>query len=96
MHEGHTHDHGHGHEHDHGHGHGHEHTGAERRLALLKYMLDHNRHHAGELAEAADGLEADGAAEAARLIREGVAKLGEGNDSLERAIKLLEEGKEEH
>ena len=84
---------GHHHHHDHDHEHGHSH-GAERRLALLKYMLDHNRHHAEELAEAAESLKADGAVEAAELILAGVAKLGEGNDSLAEAVKLLEEKKE--
>ena len=50
MHE-HEHDHDHAH---HCHPHSHEHTGdkpmsPEEVLALLNYMLDHNRHHADEL-----------------------------------------------
>ena len=50
MHE-HEHDHDHAH---HSHPHSHEHTGGkpmshEEVLALLTYMLDHNRHNADEL-----------------------------------------------
>ena len=41
----HTHDHEHPHEHHHGH------ASAEETLALLTYMLGHNRHHAEELHE---------------------------------------------
>ena len=49
MHE-HEHDHDHAH---HSHPHSHEHTGGkpmsnEEVLALLTYMLDHNRHHADD------------------------------------------------
>lgn len=76
-----------------GHEHHHEHGEADRRTALLKYMLDHNRHHAEELEQTAAGLEADGAAQAAKLVRDGAAKLLEGSESLAAAVKLLGDGK---
>lgn len=58
MHE-HEHDHDHAH---HCHPHSHEHTGdkpmsPEEVLALLNYMLDHNRHHADELHDICHALE---------------------------------------
>ena len=75
----HTHDH---HDHDHHH---HDHTSPEETLALLTYMLGHNRHHAQELHDLAHS--ADG--EAARLLHEAVADYEQGNDKLERALSLL-------
>ena len=60
----HTYTHSHPHEHEDGHEHTHEHTHdhgdippAERTKALLAYMIDHNEHHAEELAELVDSLE---------------------------------------
>ncbi len=60
----HPHDHEPGHEHEHEHTHEHEHEHehgdvppAERTRALLGYMIEHNEHHAEELAELVDGLE---------------------------------------
>ena len=66
MHE-HEHDHDHAH---HCHPHSHEHTGdkpmsPEEVLALLNYMLDHNRHHADELHDICHALEDEGKTEAA-------------------------------
>ena len=75
----HTHDH---HDHDHHH---HDHMSPEETLALLTYMLGHNRHHAQELHDLAHS--ADG--EAARLLHEAVADYEQGNDKLERALSLL-------
>ena len=65
MHE-HEHDHDHAH---HCHPHSHEHSGdkpmsPEEVLALLNYMLDHNRHHADELHDICHALEDEGKAEA--------------------------------
>ena len=69
MHE-HEHDHDHAH---HCHPHSHEHTGdkpmsPEEVLALLNYMLDHNRHHADELHDICHALEDEGKAEAAAAL----------------------------
>ena len=44
------------HSHDHSHAHGQE-VSPEERLALLKYMVQHNAHHAEELHELAHTLE---------------------------------------
>lgn len=74
----------HNHTHEHCDGHCHEET-PEETLALLKYMLDHNRHHADELHDMAHGL--DG--EAKELIHAAVIDLEKGNDKLFRAINIL-------
>lgn len=72
-------------EHTHDHEHHHEHTSAEETLALLTYMLGHNRHHAEELHELAHGVEG----EAADLLHGAVADLGSSNEKLARALALL-------
>ena len=71
MHE-HEHDHDHAH---HSHPHSHEHSGdkpmsPEEVLALLNYMLDHNRHHADELHDICHALEDEGKTEAAAALAE--------------------------
>ena len=84
----HSHDHN---EHSHADGttHSHSHsvaTSPEEALALLKYMLDHNRHHAEELHELAhnfDEVSAD-------LLHDAVDKLGESNDLIEQALSLIQ------
>ncbi len=78
----------------HSHEHPHEHARAEtvspeETLALLSYMLDHNRHHADELHELAHGVED---ASARDLIHEAVDALHESNLRLEEALALLKEG----
>ena len=75
----------HTHDHEHPHDHHHEHTSAEETLALLTYMLGHNRHHAEELHELAHGVEG----EAADLLHGAVADLGSSNEKLARALALL-------
>ncbi len=75
----------HTHDHEHPHEHHHEHTSAEETLALLTYMLGHNRHHAEELHELAHGVEG----EAADLLHGAVADLGSSNEKLARALALL-------
>ena len=57
----------------------------EETLALLTYMLGHNRHHAEELHELAHGVEG----EAADLLHGAVADLGSSNEKLARALALL-------
>ena len=67
----HPHEHVHTHDHEHTHSHEHSHSGFEsiqQAEALMKYMLDHNRHHAEELHELCHKLEASGKGEAAKLI----------------------------
>ena len=83
----------HTHEHDHSHAHPHGHGPAaaspEETLALLRYMLDHNRHHADELHELAHGVSDESARD---LIHEAVDALNESNLRLEEALALLKEG----
>ncbi len=82
--------HSHAHSHAGGDAHSHPHTHAtasspEEALALLKYMLDHNRHHAEELHDLAhsfDDVSAD-------LIHDAVDKLGESNALIEQALSLI-------
>ena len=95
----HDHEHSYTHEHEHG-GHTHVHTHAdgtthshshaaasspEEALALLKYMLNHNRHHAEELHDLAHSFDEV----AGDLIHDAVEKLGESNDLLEQALSLI-------
>ena len=61
-----SHGHDHGHTHEHAHDHSHEHCGAcaqtkpgSEQEALLSYMLDHNKHHAAELADVAKKVPGD-------------------------------------
>ena len=75
----------HTHDHEHPHEHHHDHASAEETLALLTYMLGHNRHHAEELHELAHGVEG----EAADLLHGAVADLGSSNEKLARALALL-------
>lgn len=84
---GHSHDHGHthDHDHDHDHGHSHEHHSLEETVALLSYMVTHNRHHAEELHELAHSV--DG--EAAQLLHEAVVDLTVGNEKLAEALRIL-------
>lgn len=79
------------HTHDHDHPHHHDHTSREESLALLTYMLGHNRHHAEELHTLSHDLEG----EAAQLIHEAVLDFELGNDKLAEALQILQEGKGE-
>lgn len=92
----HTHDHEHTHthadgtthSHEHGAVHHHSHSAAsspEEALALLRYMLDHNRHHAEELHDLGHCFDEV----AGDLIHEAVDKLGESNDLIEEALSLI-------
>ena len=85
---GHTHTHTHADGTTHTHAHTHSHAAAsspEEALALLKYMLDHNRHHAEELHDLAHCFDEV----AGDLIHEAVDKLGESNDLIEQALSLI-------
>ena len=95
----HEHEHEHEHDHDHAHHchpHSHEHTGdkpmsPEEVLALLNYMLDHNRHHADELHDICHALEDEGKAEAAAALTEALHAFDHGNDKLEKALELAKQ-----
>ena len=76
---------GHGHEHIHEHGE----NDLKKNLALLTYMLDHNRHHAAELHELAHSLFHAGEAEAAEMIEDGIKYMNMGNDKLEAALNRI-------
>lgn len=84
-----THTHPHDHTHEHGHTHDHEHThehhSPEEALALLAYMVQHNRHHAEELHELAHSMED----EAAQLIHDAILDFNLGNEKLDEALRLL-------
>lgn len=75
----------HEHIHEHDHEHPHKPHSPEETLALLSYMIDHNRHHAEELHELAHSADE----EAAGLIHGAVALFNEGNEKLEKALSIL-------
>ena len=95
--EGHEH---HGHHRHHGSDEGHEHHGhhghhthdipadgpADRNVILLRYMYDHNMHHAEELVELAAALRAEGREKAAGLIDEALNAYRSGNELLSKAL----------
>ena len=96
----HPHEHGEGHENDHAHSHagvgGTEHshgaaagTVAGQTEALLRYMLEHNRHHADELHELAHRLEEEGQQSAANQLHEALHLFDAGNTRLEEALSAL-------
>lgn len=69
--------------------HTHTHAAAsspEEALALLKYMLDHNRHHAEELHELAHNFDEL----TAGLLHDAVDEMDEANSLIEQALSLLE------
>lgn len=94
---GHDHEHDHHHEecgHDHEHHHdgcgcGHDHGQQDENVAVLSYMLDHNRHHAMELKEIAAHLREEGKEEAAAQIEKGVEDFEKGNMRLSIALSLV-------
>ena len=78
---------------NHSHEHPHEHermeaASPEETLALLTYMLSHNRHHAEELHALAHGVENPAARD---RIHAAVDALRESNLRLEEALALLKE-----
>lgn len=73
--------------HDHSHGHGD--ITAEKAEALLKYMLEHNEHHAEELHDLAHKLEHLGKQAAADAIEASLQAYRQGNAELEKAVKSL-------
>ena len=98
FHEGEEHEHAmHTHTHADGHTHVHADVSAfesvDQAIALMSYMLDHNRHHAEELHELSHKLEATGKNESAKLIDAALDEYYHGNDELAKALALLKEGK---
>jgi hypothetical protein len=57
--------------------------------ALLRYMCEHNRHHAEELVELAERLSASGKAEAAVCLTRAASAFEQGNSELEKALKAM-------
>lgn len=100
---GHDHDHHHDHDHDHDHEHCHEHhhhdedcngcgachTPEAETIALMSYMVDHNKHHAMELVEMSKKLRELGKNDAAEQIDKAVAEFESGNLRLGLALSLL-------
>ena len=88
-----------GHEHHGHHGHHGHHTHdipadgpADRNVILLRYMYDHNMHHAEELVELAAALRAEGREKAAGLIDEALNAYRSGNELLSKALSECGEG----
>lgn len=88
-----------GHEHHEHHGHHGHHTHdipadgpADRNVILLRYMYDHNMHHAEELVEFAAALRAEGREKAAGLIDEALNAYRSGNELLSKALSECGEG----
>lgn len=86
--------HEHCHDHDHGHPHTHTHEGAkaqspEETLALLKYMVEHNRHHGEDMHEVYHALADSGRAQEAELVHQAMHLFEDANEKLELAMKKL-------
>ena len=88
--------HSHEHAHEHVSGHHHEHGDTpeltpEQTLALMSYMLDHNRHHADELHDICHALEDAGKTEAAAALADALHEYDHGNSKLEKALELAQQ-----
>ena len=89
-HHDHEHTHEHHHDHEHAHDHHHDHGDAAGTLtAVLKYMLDHNIHHADELKGIAEKLKAQGLDAAAETLSESTALFDAANEKLAAALAML-------
>ena len=97
---GHNHDHDHSHDHEHNHSHDHDHStpdisasknnqASSKDVALLTYMLAHNKQHARELAETGSRLADAGFREASELIEEAIHYFDHANESLDKAVLIL-------
>ena len=64
----------------------------EQTLALMSYMLEHNRSHALELHDVAHALTAQGHSDAAEMVHSAVHQMEHGNEDLAAALKLIKEG----
>lgn len=84
----HTHSHEDGHEHSHTHTHAEAAAGisdAEKTKALLGYMIDHNEHHAEELADMLPSL----GGEAQKKLSEAIGCFEAGNVQLREVLELI-------
>ena len=90
----HSHEHSHAHPHEHDHQHTHDHaqqheaggsTPREQTQALLRYMLEHNVHHAAELEELAREV----GGQAGEKLLQAVETFRLSNSQLEQALDLL-------
>ena len=79
------------HEHDHAHPHASKGGDPSQTVALLRYMLEHNRSHAEEVKALIPKLTAPGFADAAMMLDSGVSSYHDGNEWLAAALKKLEE-----
>ena len=84
---------------DHLQGHGHSHPeqqpmSREEILALLSYMLDHNRHHTEELHSLFHALDDDGCYDAADELENAMRYYNSGNEALENALDLAKQCKD--
>lgn len=84
-HHAHTHGHDHSHDHDHEHLHAHDGVADAETVALLKYMLDHNIHHASELGDLADQL----SGEARHQLQHAVEAFDQANGYLAAALEYM-------
>ena len=84
----------HMHDHDHDFVHLEIPTMAVKDLALLEYMLDHNKQHAHELSDTGVRLSDEGFELAAKLIAEAVHHFNQANDKMEKAVALINESVE--
>lgn len=80
-----------GHEHHHEHEHHHHTDGAQTLTAVLKYMLDHNIHHAEELKGIAGKLKEQEMIAASDLLSESTALFDQANEKLAAVLKMLGE-----
>ena len=90
MHDDHSHGHSHSHPHEHTHSHSTSSGASAKDLALLKYMLEHNKQHARELSETGERLADAGFTHAADMISDAVHYFDHANDSLEIAVGLID------
>ncbi len=86
MSDNHSHTHSHSHE---GHSHAHSHQSPEESVALLTYMIDHNKHHGEDLHEVYHALESAGKTAAAEALHKAMHLYEDANAELEEALKLL-------
>ena len=75
--------------HNHGHIHNHEISKDDELLALLKYMVSHNKTHTNELLELSEQLNTDKSSEAYNLVCKAIEEYEKGNGLLENALNLL-------
>ena len=80
------------HHHHHEHTHTHDLNGSDdRNYVLLRYMYEHNEHHAEELSDLIEALKEDGKAHAAEHVEEALEEYKKGNALLHEALHHYEE-----